>query len=298
LTLLETEAQLPKQCYVFGAGGFVKSVVAALQDYGVNPLAVLDTQVTGDVSGIPISRPNAGIQDVPVVVGVCNLFGDPTLIYREREDLGFSQLISPVQLFKILGDKGYSREHYWLTTDFSLFDREQDGILAFHGLLEDHISVSLYDNFIRYRSHGDVSLLPAVLSITEQYLPKDLPVVPKPMRLIECGAYVGEITKYVRDLNFDVETIFAFEPDPINFAHLLECINTPNLKRSALALSMVVGHRTEQVRFTSGENLGSAISPTGDTVNQGVSIGETLSVSDINYVKWKLKVRSKTPCMA
>jgi FkbM family methyltransferase len=274
---------------VYGAGGFGRGLSTVLEEYKVKVIAFIDASQTGTVSEFEILAPEAADKNIPVVIGVCNLYGDLQQIYSTLQTLGFSELYSPVEVFSLLSVQGYKREHYWLTTDFELYQREEKSINQFKNLLSDDLSKSLYDSILEYRVSGDVEKLPQVLGIEQQYLPTDIPVVPRPMKLLDCGAYVGEIIEYSRNLNFEIESIYAFEPDPLNYSKLADCVSASNLTGQALAYQMGVGERTEQLRFSADGNLGAAISEDGDVVIQVVKLDEFLPDTEINFVKMDIE---------
>jgi len=280
---------LPKECYVYGVGGFGRGLSTALQDYNVKVVGFVDASQTGTISEFTILKPEEADKQIPIVIGVCNLFGDLQNIYSTLQGLGFGDLYSPVEVFSLLAVQGYDREHYWLTTDFELYQREENSILEFKNLLSDDLSKSLFESILDYRISGDVEKLPQVLGIEEQYLPMDIPVVPRPMKLLDCGAYVGEIIEYSRNLNFEIESIYAFEPDPLNYSKLADCVSASNLTGQALAFQMGVGERTEQLRFSADGNLGAAISEDGDVVIQVVQLDEFLTDAEINFVKMDIE---------
>jgi len=280
---------LPKECYVYGAGGFGRGLSDALQDYNVKVAGFVDASQTGTVSGLSIFKPEDADIQIPIVIGVCNLYGDLKSIHSTLHSLGFTDLYSPVEVFYLLSTQGYDREHYWLTTDFELYLREKESILSFKNLLADDLSKSLFDSILEYRTTGNVEKLPPVLGIDQQYLPKDLPVVPQPMKLLDCGAYVGEIIEYSKNLNFEIESIYAFEPDPLNYSQLENCLSESNLAGQALAFQMGVGERSEQLRFSADGNLGAAISEDGDVVIKVVKLDEFLPDAEINFVKMDIE---------
>lgn len=280
---------LPNECYVYGAGGFGRELSTVLQNYNVKVIGFVDALQTGSISELSILSPEAADKEIPVLIGVCNLYGDLKNIYTTLRTHGFRDLYSPVEVFSLLSVQGYKREHYWLTTDFELYQREEESINQFRSLLSDDLSKSLFDSILDYRVSGDVEKLPQVLGIEEQYLPTDIPVVPRPMKLLDCGAYVGEIIDYSRNRNFEIESIYAFEPDPENYSKLLDCVSASNLTGQALAYQMGVGEHTEQLRFSADGNLGAAISDDGDVVIQVVQLDEFLPDTEINFVKMDIE---------
>lgn len=280
---------LPDRCYIFGAGSFGKGLVDILANYGVEVVGILDNKVTGSWSGIEIMNPRNADKSFHVVMGVHNLYGNLKEIYSGLNDLGFEKITSPVELYKLLSELGFEREQYWMTTDFDLFEREDRNIQEFRNVLGDELSKSLYDAILKYRMTGDINWLPNILPINEQYLPKDLPAVPKPMRLVDCGAYIGEIVGYAKELDFEIESIYAFEPDPKNYLELVASLKSANLAGISLALPMGVGECASQLRFAADGNIGAAISENGDIVIQVVSIDECLQGADVNYVKMDIE---------
>ena len=190
--------------YVFGAGSFGIEVATLLTQYGITVHGILDNVKTGNVGQWKIQHPKSADSNLPVALGVCNLAVDLKLIAFDLKSYGFDVFYSPVHLFNYFENAGLEKEHYWLTTNSNLYNKSRKEIEDFSKILIDDESKSLLDSLISYRTKGEISLLPDVYPVSHQYLPKDIDVVPTPMHLVDCGAYVGEFLDYAVERKFSI----------------------------------------------------------------------------------------------
>jgi FkbM family methyltransferase len=275
--------------YVFGAGSFGIEVATLLSQYGITVQGILDNVKTGTVGPWKIQHPKEADPNLPVALGVCNLAADLKLIESDLMNYGFTEFYTPVHLFSFFESHGLEKDHYWLTTNSSLYNKSRKEIGNFSKILIDDESKSLLESLISYRTKGEIGFLPDVYPVSHQYLPRDIKVVPSPMHLVDCGAYVGEFLDYADERNFSIGSYYAFEPDPTNYEKLKSRMQNLPLNVPGVSFPLGVAEKAKQVRFSADGNLGAAISENGDTVIQVTSLDSALINIPINYIKMDIE---------
>ena len=275
--------------YVFGGGTFGIDVAGLLTKYGIHVEGILDNAKTGTLGKWDVLHPSKAESTIPIVIGVCNLAVDLNLIAADLRSYGFSEFVTPVELYKFFELQGLDRDHYWLTTNTDLYLDSKQKIQNFRDLLMDEESRSLLSALVKYRTEGMMEDLPKVHPVSHQYLPLDLDVVPSPLHLVDCGAFVGEILDYAHERNFYVKSYFGFEPDPINFEKLVARAKALPETVPGTVFPLGVAEKSKQVRFSSDGTLGAAIAEHGETVIQVTSLDEVLVNQPVNYIKMDIE---------
>jgi FkbM family methyltransferase len=278
-----------KDLYVFGAGSFGIEVATLLTQYGITVKGILDNVKTGTVGQWKIQHPKSADPDLPVALGVCNLAVDLNVVASDLVSYGFNVFYTPVHLFKFFESHGLEKDHYWLTTNSSLYNKSKKDIENFSKILIDDESKSLLESLISYRIEGEIDFLPAVHPVSHQYLPWDIEVVPSPIHLVDCGAYVGEFLDYANERNFSIGSYYAFEPDPTNYERLRSRMQKLPVNVPGVSFPLGVAEQSKQVRFSADGTLGAAISEHGDTVIQVTSLDNALVNIPINYIKMDIE---------
>ena len=106
------------------------------------------------------------------------------------------------------------------------------------------------------------------------------------MRFIDCGAYNGDTLALLSREGYAFDAIAAFEPDPANFVLLSE---RARVHGAAFCFPCGVGRSVGQVRFQSGDGMGSRESAEGDLTIQCVSIDEALPGFKPTYIKMDIE---------
>jgi FkbM family methyltransferase len=275
--------------YVFGGGTFGIDAAGFLAEYGINVEGILDNAKTGTLGKWNVTHPSSADSNITVILGVCNLAVDLNLVAEDLRRYGFTEFVTPVELYRFLELQGLDKDHYWLTTKSGLYLECKAKIQSFYNLLIDEESRSLLDKLIKYRTEGKMEDLPEVHPVSHQYLPFDLNVVPSPLHLADCGAFVGEILDFAHERNFVVTTYYGFEPDPINFEKLVLRVKALPETIPGTVFPLGVAEKSKQVRFSADGTLGAAISTHGETVIQVASLDEVLVNQPINYIKMDIE---------
>ncbi|MNM10184.1 hypothetical protein D3C81_203040 [compost metagenome] len=174
----------------------------------------------GEVDGLPVlaARRWAASHDpgkACVLIGVFNAHVDTKAIFDDLQALGFGRIVSLVEFVRLYPEGQPFR--YWLVAP-AFYERHAPRIAALRVALEDQASKQLLDAIVAYRTLGDPRCLPSVTG--QQYFPADLPRLPEPLRLIDCGAYTGDTVQELLAAGFCFTSLATFEPDLGNYQHL------------------------------------------------------------------------------
>jgi FkbM family methyltransferase len=280
--------------YIYGAGNVGKDVYRLLTSRGIMVAGFLDFKTKpGSIwMGVPVSEPNdprlsaSQREGAHVVIGIFNCFVEMPRLMTQLKELGYEHVTSFLdfhdEFAAELGDR------FWLTARSYYCGKEQT-IAAGYELWSDDTSRNLYASMLRFRFTKDYETVPPPTN--EQYLAKDMPSWPIPIRLIDCGAFEGDTLKLLADSGLSLEAIAAFEPDPGNFSKLVQYVrdHMSNLPKEIFLFPCGAGAATTQVRFSSGQGIGSRVSATGDTVIQCASLDEALPVFRPNLIKMDIE---------
>jgi FkbM family methyltransferase len=217
---------LPKMGPValYGAGRMGTRVERMLAERGVPIRCFLDRgrqHIDAD-NGVPVYHPESSPlgrperADLNVIVTVFNPDADPGAIEESLLRAGYGRVTGFLEFYhrhgRALGD------HYWLTAS-EFYQRHTDDILHTLELWADATSRELFVALLEYRLGSGKARLPPP-SLDDQYFPRDLPSDPRPLDLVDCGAYLGDTIEAARRHRPTISSVCAFEPDPENFRQL------------------------------------------------------------------------------
>lgn len=281
------ETSLRRGCWIYGAGGYGRLVAQLLAERGIEVRGFIDRRANDvmAMAGLPertiaperLDRADAS--DAALVVAVHNFAADQAPIVDWGRRMGFADILIPAELPDVLGERAGS---YWLTgRRHAAAHIEQIAALA--GILADDQSIAVLAAAARFRMTGDIFAHPTS-DLASQYFPRDVPLPEEPLRLIDGGAYTGDIYDAAIRAGLTIEEWYAFEPDLENFSALVAMVSNAQTKRAAL-FPCGLGDRCEQIRFSSGEAAGSHAANEGDSVAQVVALDQVLPGVSPNFVK-------------
>jgi FkbM family methyltransferase len=222
-----------------------------------------------------------------LVVAVLNPGADVAALQRRLRDAGWGVVINALELSIALGP-GAGLSSYWMAHP-RVHDPYASQIAATEALFGDEASRDLYRRQWHMRRTGDFSRLPPPL-VDQQYLPLDLPPHGLQVRLIDCGAYVGDTIDDLVGKGLDLTEIVAFEPDPVNFARLSDRV-ARHVDRGlrATLFPCGLGDGVEMKRFAAGGGASSTLDPAGDHPVLCVAIDTVLPDYRATFVKMDIE---------
>jgi len=236
------------------------------QHHGI-PILALDDLNEGQIAGRT------------VLIGLHNHYVDVKALHNELLAAGAKRVLTPINLPDIAGE-GQAIGGYWLDPSFDYGVHDAD-FARLRLLLADDKSRDLLDSILRYRRSGNLADCPEA-SLTDEYVPADLPRYAGPLKVIDCGAFTGVAIHKLLKAGYALDSFVAFEPDPESFKTLAGR-NFP--ARRALCLPLGTWSETAQLRFSSDGSMGSCLSEQGDVVIQCVAIDDVLHGEPVNLVK-------------
>ena len=275
---------------IYGASTCGREVMRILRENGYRVAAFLDAraEAIGAVEDVACLLPESkealayARAGTPVVLGVFNFAADSGAIQNLLEGIGFVRVVSYYDFFEAFLKQATSR--YWLTAR-SFYQTHQKDILAGLRLWSDDFSRKLYVDLIELRLTGNLQLLRNP-DQEHQYFPQDIPALPRPIRLIDGGAYVGDTLQNLLGHHLDFEAVAAFEPDPENFRRLCQFadVNKKQLGMRTL-LPCGLGSQTASCAFATGRGGGSFLATGGDAHVQVVALDDVLPSFNPTVIK-------------
>jgi FkbM family methyltransferase len=280
--------------YLYGAGSTGRDVIRLLHDDGINVLAVLDAK-SGlvNLEGVPVLRPDDArfsLQEketVPVVITIFNSYVVMPGITSMLESLGWGNVIGFIQFHRTCAARMGNR--FWLGS----LDPYRESLPVWTeaaNLWADDQSRTLYEDILNYRFTGNYDDAPVPDASDIQYCPASIPRWNNSLRFVDCGAYDGDTLDVLSKAGYVLEAVAAFEPDALNL-HTL-ATRMPSLAPVANPAALWpcgVYSGTTQLRFESGKGSASAISASGDTMIQCVSIDDALHGFSPNFIKMDIE---------
>ena len=182
---------------VYGAGNKGKQVAQFLRDAGYKVIGLADAAASGTDTwqGLAIRRlsdwrMDAAARNAILVVAIHNHRVDMAVLLAELNKTWDGRIVNPVE-FQALFETRFP-DAYWLAGPKAYIGHDDD-LLALATLLTDQTSRDLLQAVVEFRLTGDYGVLPAPTG-EGQYCPTDLPRWASPMRLIDAGAFDGDVS--------------------------------------------------------------------------------------------------------
>jgi FkbM family methyltransferase len=279
---------------VYGGGSFARSLVRELITRGVVVRCVLDERANElrEIEGIPVFPPGSepipfdDRQVIPVLIAVFNRDASLRSIADSLRIAGYTQILAAPALYELLA--GSLGERFWLARRDFYKDRLEQ-IVSVAKRWSDEKSREVYLSLLRFRL-GQISAEP-IPAASIQYFPTDVPGWTGMTSFVDCGAYNGDTMAAAAASGVELTDVYAFEPDPANFAQLTRFARQFQVA-SAARITLwpcAVGDRFGFVRFVAESGEGSRLSSTGGAVVPVVPLDDVLLGADITHVKMDIE---------
>jgi len=274
---------------IYGAGAFGRDVARALRQQGHNVLGFMDRSGTTDIEGLPCRHPESDLRDwqavgATVLLGLHNYGVNPLQVHDQLHALGFPRVYLPVEyhrgLEKELGDR------YWLGGHGS-YRHHQDEIQAVFDLLSDEKSRALFISTLEYRALNRPESHPTA-EPELAYFPLDLPRWEEPLSWVDGGACDGDTLRAFPFDRYRCADVYAFEPDPKNYAILqtaLRQFRTKSPASRAASWPCGLGKDNVVLKFKTGLGFASAADASGDSYCPVTQLDTVLQGSPVNLIK-------------
>jgi FkbM family methyltransferase len=246
---------------IYGAGGAGRSVARNLASLGVKTDAFIDAAAgKEDVrDGVPVLTLSEWLTKFDpagrdALISLHNPDHNVAPIIDDLRNAGFDRILTMVDYVNAVEDPEF---RYWLAPSIFYRDKAKRIDLA-AALFSDSKSRDWFDASLRLRLLADYHGLPEP-SRPDIYASEDLPRWPDPMRLMDCGAFVGDSIDNFSRAGYRFESLIAFEPDPDNYSLLAQ--NWASL--NATFIPCAVSERARKVSFSAGQGSSSRIVEAG-----------------------------------
>lgn len=158
-------------------------------------------------------------------------------------------------------------------------------------LLEDEMSRNVFAGLLNYRISRDEHYLEGLVEdIETMYLEESLFPI-KGISIADCGAYIGDsVEDFIRKTEGEYRKIYAFEPDPIIYAKLVENISRNNWKRVE-AYNIGCYSEKATLRFESegkGTEMGNHLTDEGNSIVEVDSLDNVIG-DEIGLIKMDIE---------
>jgi FkbM family methyltransferase len=272
-----------KPVWIFGAGGFGRSLCAALQAKGFEVAGFVDNSTHGVTAlGLPVLDWRTLCSKAPgaqVALGMLNHYvGFQDLVTDvPAEFLG--TLLMPWDTYEVLSEELGWR--YWLGRRDSLLPY-LDRLEGVASRLADDVSRNLLVRIAAFRLGMDTPYS-SYLSPERRYF-NELTLKPGEITYVDCGAYTGDTyADLLAEPDVDCKRAYLLEPDPENFRALVR--NVSSTTPEAICLPLAAAEDYSILSFSSGNGEGSTISTGGDDHIAAVGLDQLLPHADVNMIK-------------
>lgn len=274
---------------LYGAGNFGRTVLATLRSRNVPVEAFIDGKIAEPITrdGLtiyPLDHPQTGEyarKGCLALVTVFNHLADWSEIVRVLKRRGFSQIITPMEIFDAMPEIEAAR--YWVAPP-SFYAEKWSSFLSGTDLWDDEASREIYRRILWFRLARNLAAHPPP-QLDCQYAPRDLPPWREPVRFLDGGACVGEALQTLLKTGSQIERYYAWEPDLANFEKLESYLQQECPQLTATLFPCGLGSKTASLSFTGGLGAASAITEGGRDKTVVLSADQVLRNQSVNLVK-------------
>ncbi len=279
------QEKLSAGCYVYGAGGYGRRILALLRARGVYCHGIIDRKFTGAgeiFEGLPAFAPEAlppaQVKGKCLVVGVHSHLAKLDTILAYGRSLPFGDVLWNADLPDALGAEA---DNFWLTARRFVIEHLSD-FAETTSRLADDVSVRTLMELTRYRITGEPEQHPD-FNLSEQYFPSGVLRLPKQISFVDGGAFDGDTFRYLRGKGVEIGDWAAFEPDPRNFGRLVDFAREVSSRPALFPCGL--GDEFSQIRFASDGGTSSRIAASGDITIPSVALDDVLPKLNPDYIK-------------
>lgn len=157
--------------------------------------------------------------------------------------------------------------------------------------LADEESVRVLEGIYTYMCTQNMSILSEICTKHTQYfIPEVLKAVEAPLKLVDGGAYIGELYQTVRNYNLPLERWYCFEADGDNYHKLLQQAEKMDLSGKQVCIKKGLWEKESVLYFDGEKDTASKIVdyPTGRQI-ETVSLDDYFCEKNINFIKMDIE---------
>jgi FkbM family methyltransferase len=173
---------------------------------------------------------------------------------------------------------------FWLGTSRDYAEAVEPIKQAF-GLWADEESKRLFLETLLFRLESDLTLLGAPSPVGNQYADVTVPRWGEPLRMVDGGAYVGDSIQSLVAHKYAFDSIYAFEPDAVNFKQLREGVAKMAGRAKVSLWPCGLWSSSGRLTFSGEGGSGSKLSESGKSVVPVVALDDVLIHQPVNLIK-------------
>ena len=273
------ELLIGKPIYIYGTGTVGRDTWRVLAAKGYQITCYMDHRISENpfIGKIPIIAPEminrSNISSTIIILAIHNREVDMPALIDHLKSLGYAHFVSMIDMYDDFADELGAR--YWLVNR-TFYRAYKTQINAANELWTDDLSRETYTKTLQFRVSGNYSLLPEP-DFTHQYFPPHLPPWKQPIRLIDCGAYDGDVIRNFMKNDYTFSALAAFEPDLHNYSCLVTTLreigkNIPEVNLFPCGVSST----SRMLGFSSGLGEASGVTASGGTIIHGVALDDAV----------------------
>ena len=247
---------------VYGFGSFGRSIARLMIEKNLHVKYVIDQDIKysgfkydiGELSINVRSIDEADLEDT-IIIGIHNTKTDIKEVYNILVNRGFKKIMTPVQLMQDFKEQSINFENYWLDSNFDL-SNQSENINDLKEKLYDADSKRLLDKIVSYRTQGTIDDSPIPDPVEQQYFPVEIEKYARNnLRILDCGAFPGEIITNALKNGYLLDEVVMFEPDLKNHQEMNNLLSKESFS-NIISLPFAVFSETKKIKFQ--ENLGTS----------------------------------------
>lgn len=279
-----------KRFFIYGTGSVARDVFSVLTNAGIRVVGFIDHRVTNQQTPLPVpvyfpdSSDLLNKENLFVILAIHNREVDISVLLQRLRSFGYREFLTMIDLYDHFSLELGNR--YWLA-DRGIYPKYFEKIISAYGLLSDKLSQEIFLSTIKFRITGNYDYLSRP-DMANQYFPSDIDKWTTPLRLVDCGAFDGDIIRFLFDTKIPIEALAAFEPDLKNFQKLVKTVQKyPTL--NACLWPCGIHSATTQLSFSKEHGEASQLTVTGDSLVQCIKLDEAIPGFRPNLIKMDIE---------
>jgi FkbM family methyltransferase len=270
--------------FIFGAGGFGRSVAKACASNGITVKAFIQTTPTADsIDGIAV-RSWIGLSEyernLPLLIGIFNRDTPFDGLVTLASNAGFHRIILPYDIYAQFGKELGWR--YWLSGP-DLIRKHATDLNDAYDLLADEESKKCLEQLVMFRLGLNLSYSSFTHNETQYFNSISLSRFKgAAIRYVDIGAYNGDSFFTLKGIQ-EVASALLLEPDSDNFASLVSSLRSAGQAAICLPLGGSANH--ELRRFQGAQGEAAHLDPLGDQGIVTVALDDCLQGQNIDLIK-------------
>lgn len=287
-TLPPKDIDQQRPLWIFGAGGFGKSLCQAVQGRGMKVAGFVETSPKSNaVLDLPIVDWRVLSSQAPqaqIAMGILNRGTPYDQLIAIANQAGFTDILMPWDSYNLFEKELGWR--FWLSSREFLLSG-LDRIAEVSKRLADPQSKDILKRITAFRLGLDIAYASTNTSDNQYFNDFSLrPLRHQHLTYVDCGAYNGDTyLDLLSQQNIHCKQSFLMEPDPENFAALVANIAKHSNASNTVCLPLAASDQYDILTFSAGQGEGGAIGTHGNMRITAVALDQLLVNTPVDFLK-------------